>query len=142
MSESDQSLLFEAFGRAVFQAQILEEVLVGQNIAHDETLASLDKGKILEIENKLRGENLGRLIQWWRDKGNFHETVTDEFEKAKDKRNFLVHRFFREHPERNLKIMLDEIKVITDTLKTAQMLAYVLAPDFDIKMTEYYKDNS
>ncbi|MDF2182721.1 hypothetical protein [Neptuniibacter sp. CAU 1671] len=101
---------FEAFGRAMFRAQALEDILItcfaALHVPEKESQETIKK--LMDAKYK---QTLGRIINDFGRKANIPESLREIMLTALDARNWLAHRFFREFGLAGLSEDLESIAV-------------------------------
>ena len=120
--------MFELYGRAAYFAQVLEEQLLNAISTKD---SNRPVEGVLIQEARLRKKPLSQLIPEWSKTEPVHETVTQFLDQVRKKRDYLIHRFFREHAlakkgSSNYEAEIAELKTIMSELQLAWNLVEVL----------------
>ncbi len=114
--------VFTALGKAIHEAQILELILVQQNIAHRPDRHALDETAIARLEQSLGRDNLGTLLRSWKKKALPVSSAKNFLQQAKDDRDFLAHRLFREVGFDKPDDLLAAIERVHSRIRVAQLL--------------------
>jgi len=128
--------VYEQFGRAAHQAQMLETDLGTALLALDalETKSFLnpDSDAYLRLRTAIDQHTLGRSLKLIRQKLSLDDDADTVLEKSLDTRNFLIHHFFRAYAvsffESNgrdsmVTRLLDIEQELTEAHLTAQRIA-------------------
>lgn len=129
----DLRLLYFEFGRAAEMAQLME--LAAGNLALSFVSLAFDPAKITDDERSLfraivedvNSRTFGSLLREIRKIGSVSEGIEKIIDEALDKRNYLVHRFFRSHnlrinSEEGRKEMIAELRAICESLGRAHAI--------------------
>jgi hypothetical protein len=122
-----RTLYFE-FGRTAEMAQVME--MEAGNLALAYVSLAFDPGTITDEERRLfrttiddvNSRTFGNLLKQIRKIGNVSDGIEETVSDALEKRNYLVHKFFRHH---NLQINCDEGReeMITELREIHQVLS-------------------
>lgn len=119
---------FECFGRAMFRAQAMEDILItligALHLSESETNETVKA--LMEAKYK---QPLGRIIKAFARKANISEELQEIMQVALEARNWLAHRFFREFGVAALSEEMQDIAI--DKLRECDEL-------FDALMSEIY----
>jgi len=127
--EDLRALYFE-FGRTAEMAQVME--LEAGNLALAFVSLAFDPAKITDDERRIfqaliddvNSRTFGNLLKHIRKIGSISESIEQTINEALEKRNYLVHKFFRSHnlevnSEDGRKIMRAELEEIYNSLSRA-----------------------
>lgn len=120
--------VFARAGVALYQAQVLEaafqHLLVVIGIVSGEVGT---QSSFVELEEKLRGYTLGRLIRDFQNGASLTPGAEELVEKALERRNFLAHHFFKERAvafmgRQGREAMVEELLSYEDLFVRAEAL--------------------
>jgi hypothetical protein len=130
---ADQYELYAEFGLAAEKAQVLE-VDCG-NIALSHMVLFFGKDNITDehrrlyrnILNDCDRSTLGKLLRQVKSIGKFDDSILTAVDEALERRNYLMHHFFRTHnfailSESGRKLMIEELKEIQAKLDLARTM--------------------
>jgi hypothetical protein len=120
--------VFDQLGRAILEAQALEEALVRENLALDPQANTLDAAAVAVLEQELKQKNLGALLASWRTRVPPNQGLFEYLSDVREDRNLLAHRLFRDRRFKTSRDYLDEISRITQRLRSAQYLIFARNP--------------
>ena len=146
-SENDECRdVYAFFGLAMFYAQVIEEAL-GALIAISQY--PLTKAQANQIMDRLDACTLGTLLRELRKHLLFEASLETTFQRALERRNYLAHRFFRDHAVDFMtgagrRRMLDELTDATECFQelNAHMLAITLVVGRPIGISQEFIDRS
>jgi hypothetical protein len=126
----DLRLLYFEFGRTAEMAQVME--IEAGNLALAFVSLAFDPSKITDDERGLfraivddvNSRTFGNLLKQIRKIGSVSENIENSIDEALEKRNYLVHKFFRSHnlqinSEEGRKEMIAELRAIHESLSRA-----------------------
>jgi hypothetical protein len=124
---ADQYELYAEFGLATEKAQVLE-VDCG-NIALSHMVLFFGKGNITDEHRRLYRNilddcdrsTLGKLLRQVKSIGKFDDSILTAVDEALERRNYLMHHFFRTH-NFGRKLMIEELKEIQAKLDLARTM--------------------
>jgi hypothetical protein len=104
--ESALTEVFARFGQAALHAQDLEANLINLLLIQRQLDPEpVDSAGLRNLEALWSRRALGTLLKEVRERGELSEFKVQELEVARDRRNYLVHRFFYENAE---ALMVDD----------------------------------
>lgn len=97
---SELQRVFARFGEAASHSQSLEAALVNLLLVRCQFAAqALDASQISSLESIWTRKTMGALLSDVRDRGYLSEEQLSDLESARERRNYLIHRFFYENAE-------------------------------------------
>ena len=136
MTESDaegRKELFAWFGGAAYHAQCFEVELHTLLIfIHRLKNPTMTPDGVEHIDTRLSKKNLGFLIQELKRTGEMHPDFEALLDEYREKRNYLMHRFFFENSYKLLskegcEAMVEELQAIADSLREADEIAKLMS---------------
>ncbi|RLA49148.1 MAG: hypothetical protein DRR42_15940 [Gammaproteobacteria bacterium] len=126
----DLKALYFDFGRTAEMAQVMELeagnlALAFVSLAFDPAKVTNDERHIFQaIIDDVNSRTFGNLLKQIRKMGSISEGIEETINEALEKRNYLVHKFFRSHnleinSEEGRKIMRAELEEIYNSLNRA-----------------------
>ncbi len=87
--------VFRWFGAAAHNAQLFEADLLSLRlVAAAVDGQAVTEGELRSLEAALSRKTLGQLMVVLKTRGDFSQTLEDDWARALDRRNYLIHRFF------------------------------------------------
>jgi hypothetical protein len=139
----DQYELYAAFGMVAEKAQVLE-VAVG-NVAlsfltlfyKTDELSPDDRMLFRGVIDDLNSKTLGRLLLFVKSTGTFDDAILQVIDEALERRNYLMHQFFRRHNFGIFSLtgreqMIDELKEIRNKLALAETMLNAISESLDM----------
>jgi len=132
---ADKHELYAEFGVASEMAQVLE--LAAGNFALDylclffnpDEITDEQRAMFRSLIDDVNQMTLGRLLKNIKTSATFDQNFLDTVETALERRNYLMHRFFRTHNfaingEEGRRVMIEELKDIQNDLNRAHAILY------------------
>lgn len=120
--------LFSDFGVAMHYAQFIEYDLISLFLidAMEEGTAKI---RHVVAEFVWKEKTLGRLIKYLEKTPYLDKDIAEFFDEVREKRNFLVHKFFIEHAEDmdtelGIDTALQDLGEITEVLKKCRIIVH------------------
>ncbi len=131
----DPKEVYAFFGLAYYQAAVLEQGVINLAVAiNAQEIEGVTIGDLKLLYNSFEDKTFGQIIHIAKTKFQLPEELENDLNVAREKRNYLAHKFFAINAENNMRLA-GRKKMIKELV---EILSFI--QDVDLRMDAYWID--